>query len=505
MTTSTSNIAVSFIPKSQWDLHGIKQNKSSWISWLVSFPAKCLEKIHNTALMILDVKLLRPKLSDVNLLRPFSRYIDTAPHIVTVPTLAERFHLSSDPEVMRAILDNYHNDSQGIFMGGRVMGTIIDFFKELYPEEIITREDFLLSCQPENLREYLSVINTFLNPGRIGKCSDGILSVVQNEIAHWETASKCDKGVNVTEATKVFATTVIFKLIFGLTLSDDDTKAVIKALDSLNQYIVGQYALTKDLANRVLFNRADKENMFSVLRRTVDNVLNASQGQEVDYLIKSMKDSGTFSPIQVKIMIITMLMAGQETTAAVLSYAIWQLAQSMNHKHIESIRQEIRDTGYDTTLSKQNVKLSTVENVIIEALRMHPAAYVISRDAGMDLACVITDRTTQKVVKTHFITKGEGVNPCPYFAARNPEEFPCPEVFNPERHKGAFTKLTWLPFSAGVEKCPGQWLAKNEMRLFLTHLVSSYDLSTPDADIRAKGLLTLKLDEDIWVSLKKRT
>jgi len=505
MTSSASNIAVSFIPKSQWDAHGIKQQTLSWASWLVSFPSKCLEKIHNTALLILDVKPSRPQLSDVNLLRPFSRYINTAPHIVAVPTLAERFNITSDPDVMRAILKNHHNNPLGVFMGGRVMGIIVAFFQECYPEEKVTREDFLLSCNPENLREYLSLINSFLNPGQVAKCSDGILSIVQEEIAQWEQISNSGKSVNITEATKNFATTVIFKLIFGLSLPSDDIRAIIKALDSLNQYIVGQYALSKGLANMVLFNAADKAKMFSVLRDTVESVLNLSHEPDADYLIKRMQGNPTFSPVQIKIMVITMLMAGQETTAAVLSYAIWQLAQAKNQKYQEGIREEIKETGYDPSKSEQHIELRTVENVISEALRLHPAAYVISRDARTDLACVITDRTTQQVIKTHFIKKGEGVNPCPYFAARNPEEFPEPEVFNPERHEGLFSKLSWLPFSAGPEKCPGQWLAKKEMGLFLANLVWNYDLTTQDADIGAKGLLTLKLDKDVFVSLKKRT
>lgn len=507
MASPTSKIEVEFVPAATYKKHEAKQ-QASWMSRIISFPCvcvrmtfRCLEKIYNTALLILDVHLFSPRITDVNLLRPFSRCINRAPDIVEVATLAERYHITSHPEVMTEILKHHRNDLNGIFFGGRVMTTIVDFFQELYPDEKVTREDFILSCNPQNLQRYLEVLNTFLNPMQVTKNSGKIQSIAAEEIAKWEQIANLKGRINITEATKTFATTVIFKLLFGDTGPCDDIDKIIKALDSLNQYLVGQYALGKNFAGVVQFN-SDKKIMLDVLRDGVERVLNIPDDPNADSMIKNMQKDPSFTPLQIRIMVITMLMAGQETTAAVLSYAIWQLARAQNHKYQEDIREEIKQKGYDPFKANQNIILTTVENVLCEALRLHPQ-YVISRDAGEDLECVIKDKETKEVIKTHSIAKGEGVNPCPYFAARNPETFPDPEVFNPKRHHGITTSLSWLPFSDGVEKCPGQWLAKNEIRIFLAQLISKFHIRTEqEADIGQKGLLTLKLKEDVLISLE---
>lgn len=500
--TAIAAINVEFVPTQ------IENSEVNWKERLISFPVKIykgflnlLERIYNSALLILDVHFLRPRLTDVNLLRPVGRCLGKEPYISEVSTLAKKLHVTSDPEVMKEILKNYHNDPNGIFFGGRTMTIIIfDLFQALLPEEKVTREDFLLSCNPDNLKKYLALLNNFLSPSQIAKSAPLIQEIVAAELKAWENESNTNGSLNISEATKVYATKVVFKLIFGHECPLDDIKEIIHALDSLNQFIMGQFSLGKTAAETLQFTESDKKKMLDSLRKVIDSILKV-ENEGNDYLISRMKKDPFFTDAKIKIMIVTILMAGQETTAAVLAEAIRQLAQPQNHSYQDDVRAEIKQTGYDPSKNPTNIKLTSVENIFIEALRLHPAGYIIPRDASKNLTCVISDKKTNEVLKKHPIAKGEGVNACPYFAARNPDKFPEPNTFKPERHQGVRTVLSWLPFSHGVEPCPGQWLARNEIRLMLGNLLARFTLTTSQGEIGQKGLLTLKHKEDVKITL----
>jgi cytochrome P450 len=72
---------------------------------------------------------------------------------------------------------------------------------------------------------------------------------------------------------------------------------------------------------------------------------------------------------------------------------------------------------------------------------------------------------------------GTAVAPCIYLAQRNPEVYPEPEEFRPERFVGVQPDpYSWLPFGGGVRRCVGAAFAMYEMKLVLGAILAAYDL-----------------------------
>lgn len=181
--------------------------------------------------------------------------------------------------------------------------------------------------------------------------------------------------------------------------------------------------------------------------------------------------------------LMTLLVAGHETTATSLSWAVERLIRHPDK--LARLRAEL-DEGRDEYL----------DAVIKETLRLRPVLPVVVRDlqeevelggyllpAGTRLACSIT------------------------IMHRRPEIYPDPHAFRPERffERPAGT-YTWIPFGGGIRRCLGASFALFEMKQILPAIVQSLDLrpARPAAERTARRLITLIPREGTEVVVRAR-
>jgi cytochrome P450 len=139
--------------------------------------------------------------------------------------------------------------------------------------------------------------------------------------------------------------------------------------------------------------------------------------------------------------LITMLVAGHETTATALSFAFACVLADPD------IHARVTDAPDDDYL----------DAVIKETLRLRP---------------IIPDVVRQVQTPTPFagytIPAGVNLTPCIHLAHRRPEAFPEPARFRPERFIGAkVDPYAWFPFGGGIRRCLGQAFALYEMKIVL--------------------------------------
>jgi cytochrome P450 len=149
--------------------------------------------------------------------------------------------------------------------------------------------------------------------------------------------------------------------------------------------------------------------------------------------------------------LLTLLVAGHETTATSLSWAVERLAR--HPEKLERLRSEVSD-GADEYLT------ATIQ----ETLRLRPVISIVLR------------RLTEPVeIGGYELPAGVSVAPCVYLAHRNPEVYPEPDRFLPERFldnpPGTYT---WIPFGGGVRRCLGASFAQFEMAVVLEELVKRH-------------------------------
>ena len=112
------------------------------------------------------------------------------------------------------------------------------------------------------------------------------------------------------------------------------------------------------------------------------------------------------------------------------------------------------------------------------------AAYPLLQQIAEGLAELAAERTAWL---GSSLPAGATVAPCIYLAQRNPDVYPEPEEFRPERFVGVQPDpYSWLPFGGGVRRCVGAAFAMYEMKLVLGAILAAYDLKLAQEPARIR-------------------
>jgi cytochrome P450 family 135 len=163
------------------------------------------------------------------------------------------------------------------------------------------------------------------------------------------------------------------------------------------------------------------------------------------------EDGEPMSDVEIRDELITLLVAGHETTATSLAWAVERLV-----RHPEKLER----LGDEVSEGSEKYLTATIQ----ETLRLRPVIAIVIR------------RLTEPVeIGGYELPAGVSVTPSIYLVHRNPEIYPEPNRFLPERFldepPGTYT---WIPFGGGVRRCLGAAFAQFEMAVVLRELVKRH-------------------------------
>ncbi len=166
------------------------------------------------------------------------------------------------------------------------------------------------------------------------------------------------------------------------------------------------------------------------------------------------EDGSPMSDEELRDELMTLLVAGHETTASSLAWAVERSVRT------PGVLERLRDGDEDY-----------VDAVCKETLRLRPI-----------LALVLRRLTEPMEIGGVELPAGVNLAPCIYLIHRRPDVYPDPYAFRPERfiEQPAGT-YTWIPFGGGVRRCLGASFALFEMRVVLRELVARVELRAADA------------------------
>jgi cytochrome P450 len=160
--------------------------------------------------------------------------------------------------------------------------------------------------------------------------------------------------------------------------------------------------------------------------------------------------------------LMTALAAGHETTATSLAWAVERLLA--NPAAYQRAREEVRALGSEPEPERLNA-LPFLDAVIKEVLRMRPVVPLVGR--------VLMKPYT---LAGYDLPAGTPVGACIYLAQRNPEVYPEPDAFRPERFLDTAPDATaWFPFGGGLRRCIGAAFAQYEMKIVLGTMLAGCD------------------------------
>jgi cytochrome P450 len=291
---------------------------------------------------------------------------------------------------------------------------------------------------------------------------------------------------------------VILRTVFGL--DEGPAKRELRAalLDLLARDTNPQVLLDVQSANG---NQSPAAGRFLASREAVDRLLFAEiaarrradvsgRSDILSLLVQATYDDGRpLEDVALRDELMTMLIAGHETTATSLAWAIAHVLADAGVR--ERLDRELAELGPGPLDPNRVLKLEYLDTVCRETLRLTPILPLVGRRL-----------TKPMTIGGVALPAGVVAAPCIYLAHRRPERWPEPERFRPERFLEAKpTPYEFLPFGGGIRRCLGMAFALVEMKIVLAEVLTRVALE-PAEGYRARVVrrsITLAPSEGVLV------
>ncbi|HFE45653.1 MAG TPA: cytochrome P450 [Nannocystis exedens] len=351
----------------------------------------------------------------------------------------------------------------------------------------------LLTSEGEFWRKQRRIIQPALHRDRIAGFGSTMVAQTEAMLRRWQSLSENKKIVDIDHEMSRLTLQIA-----GLTLlSADvggDAEIVGKAVSTLNAWTsrVMLHPLQPPLWVPTSGNRAALR-----ARRSLDRIIygmiqkRRDTGEDPGDLLSMLmaavdQESGeSMNDEQLRDEVLTMFVAGHETTANALSWALYLL--SLHPVVMRQLSAELSTVlgGRPPTIADLPA-LEFTERVILETMRLYPPAWSIGRALATD-----------DQVDGHLLRSPAVMLISPYLVHRNAAYWPNPSGFDPDRFLPEAIKsrprYAYLPFSAGPRICIGKAFAMIEMKLVLATLLQRFRPAlAPGHAIEPEPLITLR-------------
>ncbi|XP_055696257.1 cytochrome P450 6a9-like [Lutzomyia longipalpis] len=353
---------------------------------------------------------------------------------------------------------------------------------------------FALSGQRwKNLRNKLSP--TFTS-GKMKMMHSTIIAVAKEFQNYLEPIAQKNEEIEIKDVLSRFTTDVIGNCAFGIecnSLKEPDTefrrigKRVFEftGVEFLRVFFLTMFPNLGQIF-KMKINKPEVSDFFMRLLKETTEYREKNNIQRNDFLSLLMQimktgklegdetDLGKMTFEELAAQTFLFFIAGFETSSSTMTFALYELAQ---HQDIQDrAREEVRKV-----LEKYNGKytyeacmeMKYVDQIINETLRKHPIVDSLIRTCGQDYPVPGTK---------HVIEKGTFVSIPVYGIHHDPEIYPNPETFDPDRFTDENIKkrhpYAWIPFGEGPRICVGLRFGVMQTRVGLAHLLSKYRVKT---------------------------
>jgi cytochrome P450 len=302
--------------------------------------------------------------------------------------------------------------------------------------------------------------------------------IAEREVATWP------RGVPFTAHPRMQGLTleVIMRIVFGVDEGDPRLAELRHRLRTFLESTADQRELRKLLFYGPV--KADKKRIFAAVLDPVDEIIGQviadhrrrddleERDDVLSMLLLARHEDGTpMDDGELRDELVTLLVAGHETTATALAWALERLVR--HPAALERLTEEVRADEGD----------EYVDGVIRETLRLRPVIPFVGR--------VLQEPQT---IGGWDLPAGARVAPSIHLMHRRPDIYPEPTAFRPERWLGVRPNpYTFLPFGGGIRRCLGASFAETEMRVVLAAIVGHARLrpAVPESERVGRRVITL--------------
>jgi len=357
----------------------------------------------------------------------------------------------------------------------------------------------LLLSEGETWQQQRQLANPAFTMGRLASFDDRIAGHTEDLLERWSDGDTRDMELEMTRVT----IDVIADLMLGTELSERQLSQLRENLEPIGRQFEPdpmRFALPSwvpmpgDRAYQSAVSNVDE---------IVDEIIADRRGTEggedgpmdlLSILLRAQND-GEQSAAQLRDEVVTMLLAGHDTTALTMTYTWYLLSQHPEKRR--RVYEEVDELDDAPTMDDvQN--LEYVEWVIDESMRLYPPVYALFRTATEDVELLDYEIPADSMIMLSQ-----------WAVHRSPSHWEDPEQFRPERWDGTEQaerhRFAYFPFGGGPRHCIGKNLAKLEAQIILAMVAQEYELSyTGPADLSLRPTLTLHPQDGMEMQVSER-
>jgi cytochrome P450 len=339
---------------------------------------------------------------------------------------------------------------------------------------------------------------------RIGGFADTMVKATEALAAQWQGPAERGEVIDVAEAMNRLALKIAGETLFSQDISGDSDSIGVALSGLLGGFLA---TITNPLRQYLPFPSTIRyRKSRKALDALVYDIIARRRADPVEHddllgmFMAARDEEGVgMSDEQLRDEVLTMLLAGHETTANALAWTFHHLSQ--NPAPTARLHEELDAIMPDRSFTLERYPTLTYsQQVLDETMRLSPPAWVESRRAEAD-----------DEIGGYAIPKGSFVFLSQYAIHRHPAYWVEPTRFNPDRFAPGGNvapdgsprpKGAYFPFGDGQRKCIGEHFAKMEARIILTLLASRFTftavpgrevLPDPSVTLRPRNGLPMKL------------
>ncbi|HEY1289755.1 MAG TPA: cytochrome P450 [Burkholderiales bacterium] len=357
--------------------------------------------------------------------------------------------------------------------------------------------DGLFSVNGEQWRRQRPMVMAGLDPAHIKSYFPALVRVTQRLAARWQRAAAAGEAIGLQADLMRYTVDVTAGLAFGAdinTLESDDEVIqthLDKVFPALHRRLLSPFpywrwfrlGADRELVGHLRELQRAVQGFIALARRRMDAdpSLRAQPRNLIEAMIAARDVAGSgLGDSDVAGNVLTMLLAGEDTTANTLAWMIWLL--SRHPEALRRARDEVRGVVGAHALPTQYEQVSRLEYVEAcahETMRLKPVAPLQMIQAARD-----------RVVAGIAIPAGQLVMLLMRPAATDERHFAQPQAFDPARwlpghehdaapgRAAASAKRVAMPFGAGPRLCPGRYLAMQEIKMAIAMLLGGFELAS---------------------------
>jgi cytochrome P450 len=350
--------------------------------------------------------------------------------------------------------------------------------------------DGLLTSEGEVWRQQRRLIQPAFHRQRIANLGGLVVEETGKRIAKWAELSNKGQAIDIASEMSTLTLSITGKALFGVDLGSragSVGQAVDMAANLLEKPRHARFQEAFDFVDRIVYGIIEERRKSNIDTGDVLSLLLQARDEETG---QGMSDQ------QLRDQVITLLLAGYDTTASAITWTWYLLSQ--NPSIADKLHAEVDRVLAGRLPEYEDLSDMPYNHMVFEeALRYYPPAWILGRKALED-----------DELGGYDIPAGTIIAISPYAVHRHkdfwedPEKFD-PERFSPERSDGRH-HFAYLPFGAGPRQCIGNNFALMEAGLIIATIAQKYRLTlVPGQTVQPEPIFILRPPRQLMMALQE--